>query len=120
VLFNFRIGAEDGENFLVGIMVLGILLVISFAIIAYLIYQNRRPKSLKANPENKSKDRNNSKDIYENPDKIKDDANYEQVENEQSTYTALKKTGKDENDDHLYSHLNEVHKDYVNQKETGI
>ena len=28
------------------------------------------------------KDRNNAKDIDENPDKIKDDANYEQVENE--------------------------------------
>jgi cytoskeletal protein RodZ len=120
VLFNFHIGAEDGEKYLVGIIVLAILLVISFVILAYFIYQNRRLKSSKSNPENKSKDRNNSKDIYENPDKIKDDANYEQVENEQSTYTALKRTGKDENDDHLYSHLNEVHKDYVNQKETGI
>ena len=119
-MFNFRIGAEDGENFLVGIMVLGILLVISFAIIAYLIYQNRRLKSSKANPENKSKDRNNSKDIYENPDN--DDANYEQVENEQSTYTALKRPdpGEEENDVHLYAHLHEGHKDYVNQKETGL
>jgi hypothetical protein len=120
VLFNFHIGAEDGEKYFVGTIVLAILLVISFVIIAYLTYQNRRPKSLKANPENKSKDRNNSKDIYENPDKIQDDANYEQVENEQSTYTALKRTGKEENDDHLYAHLNEGHKDYVNQKETGF
>ena len=120
VLFNFHIVAEDGEKYLAGIIVLAILLVISIAIIAYITYQNRRLKSSKANPENKSKDRNNSKDIYENPDKIQDDANYEQVENEESTYTALKRTGKDENDDHLYSHLNEVHKDYVNQKETGI
>ena len=44
-------------------------------IIAYFVYQNRRLKSSKANPENKSKDRNNTKYIYENPDKIKDDAN---------------------------------------------
>jgi Na+-transporting methylmalonyl-CoA/oxaloacetate decarboxylase gamma subunit len=94
--------------------------IILLVILAYFIYQIRRLKSSKANPENKSRDRNNSKDIYENPDKIQDDANYEQVENEQSTYTALKRTGKEENDDHLYSHLNEVHKDYVNQKETGI
>jgi hypothetical protein len=120
VLFNFYIGAEDGEKYLVGIIVLAILLVISFVIIAYLTYQNRRPKSLKANPDDKSRDRNNSKDIYENPDKIKDDANYEDVESEQSTYTALKRTGKEENDDHLYAHLNEVNNDYVNQKETGI
>ena len=119
-LFNFYIGADDGENFLAGIIVLAALLVISFVIIAYLTYQNRRLKSSKANPENKSRDRNNSKDIYENPDKIQDDANYEQVENEQSTYKGLEKTGEEENDDHLYSHLNEVHKDYVNQKETGI
>ena len=115
-LFNFYIG----ENFLAGIIVLAILLVISFVIIAYLIYQNRRRKSSKANPENKCRDRNNSKDIYENPDKIKDDANYEEVENEESTYTALKRTGKDENDDHLYAHLNEGHKDNMNQKETGF
>ena len=120
MLFNFHKGAEDGEKYLVGIIVLAILLVISLVIIAYLTYQNRRPKSLKANPEDKSRDRNNSKDIYENPDKIKDDANYEDVESEQSTYTALKRTGKEENDDHLYAHLNEVNNDYVNQKETGI
>jgi uncharacterized membrane protein len=114
-LFNFYIGADDGENFLAGIIVLAILLVISLVILTYFIYQNRRLKSSKANPENKSKDRNNSKDIYENPDKIQDDANYEQ-----STYKGLEKTGKEENDDNLYSHLNEVHNDYVNQKETGI
>ena len=120
VLFNFHIGADDGEKYLVGIIVLAALLIISLVILTYFIYQNRRLKSSKANPENKSRDRNNSKDIYENPDKIQDDANYEQVENEQSTYKGLEKTGKEENDDHLYSHLNEVHKDYVNQKETGI
>jgi uncharacterized membrane protein len=115
-LFNFYIG----ERYLAGIIniVLAVLLVISFVIIAYFIYQNCQLKSSKAKPESKSKDKNNSKDIYENPDIIRRDADYEQVENEQSTYTALKKTGKDENDDHLYSHLNEVHKDCVNQKET--
>jgi uncharacterized membrane protein len=112
--FNFYIG----ENYLAGIIVLAIVVLILLVILAYFIYQNRRLKSSKSNPEDKSKDRNNSKDIYENPDKIQDDANYEQVENEQSTYKGLEKTG--ENDDHLYSHLNEVHKDYVNQKETEI
>ena len=99
---------------------LAVLLIISLVILAFFIYQNRRLKSSKANPENKSKDRNNSKDICENPDKIQDNANYEQVENEESTYTALKRTGEEENDDHLYSHLNEVNDDYVVQKETGI
>ena len=82
-------------------------------IIVYLIYQRRQ---LKANTENKNKEKDNSKDIYENPDKV--DGNYEQVENEPSTYTALKRTGKDENDDHVYCHLNEVRRNDVNQKET--
>ena len=116
-MFNFHIGAENGEKYLAGIIVLAILLLISFVIIAYLIYRIRRLKSSKENSENKSKERNNSKDIYENPVK---DGNYEQVENEQSTYTALNRSRKDENDDHFYAHLNEVHKDYVNQQETGI
>ena len=119
-LFIYHIGAEDGEKYLAGIIVLAIFVIILLVILTYFIYQNRRLKSSKGIPDNKSKDRNNSKDMYENPDKIQDDANCEQVENEQSTYTALKRTGKDENDDHLYSHLNEVHNDYVNQKETGI
>jgi hypothetical protein len=100
--------------------VLAILLLISFVIIAYFIYQNRRLKSSKPSPENKSKDRNNSEEIDENPGN--DDANYEKVENEESTYTALKRPvpGEEENDVHLYAHLNEVHTDYVNQKETGF
>jgi hypothetical protein len=97
-----------------------ILLIISLLVIAYLIYRNRRPKSSKESAENKSKGGNNFKEIYENPDKVKEDANYEQVEDEQSTYTALKRTGKEEDDDHLYGHLNEVHNDYANQRETGI
>jgi hypothetical protein len=99
--------------------VLASLLVISFVIIVYLIYQIRRLKSSKPNPENKNEDRNNSEDINENLD---NDANYEEVENEESTYTALKRPGpgEEENDGHLYAHLNEGQTDYVNQKETGF
>ena len=95
---------------------LAILLVISLAITAYLIYESRRSKSLKENPEKKNKEKNDSKDIYENP--VKDDGNYEQVE--QSTYTALKKPGERNDDNHVYCHLNEVQKDNANQKETGF
>ncbi len=120
-LFIFHIGAENDEKYLAGIIVLAILLVILCVILAYFIYQNRRLKSSKENPDdNKDKERNDSKDIYEDPDKVKDDGNYEQVENEQSTYTALNRSRKDENDDHSYAHLNEVHKNYVKQQETGI
>jgi hypothetical protein len=101
--------------------VLAILLVISFVIIVYLIYQVRRLKSSKPNPENtKNEDRNDSEEIDENPNN--DDANYEDVENEQLTYTALKRPGpgEEENDVHLYAHLNEGQTDYVIPKETGF
>ena len=95
-----------------------ILLIISFLIIAYFVYQVRRLKMFIANPESKSKIKDNSNNIYENPGNV--DGNYVvQEENEQSTYTALKRPGKDENDDHVYCGLNEVHKDNLNQKETG-
>ena len=42
------------------------------------------------------------------------------MENEQSTHTALRKPAERGDDDHVYSHLNEVDKDYANQEETGI
>ena len=67
---------------------------------------------------NLEKTKDSSKDIYENPDK-NDVGNYEQVENEQSTYTALKRSENDQ-DNHVYSHLNEVPTNYENQVETGI
>ena len=66
----------------------------------------------------KRKKRNDTKDIFENP--AKHDANYEQVENQQSTYTALKKPGERDDDNHIYCHLNEVQEDNANKKETGI
>ena len=106
------------ENNFVGVIVLAILVGILFATVAYLIHQNRRLKSLKANVENKSNEKNDSNDIYENP--VKDEESYEKVENEPSTYTALKRTGKEDKSDHAYCDINQVRKDYMNQKETGI
>ncbi|XP_028402627.1 uncharacterized protein LOC114525465 [Dendronephthya gigantea] len=110
---------EGCGNHLVGIIVLIILLVILLIIIAYLLFHRvhrLKSSSTTGNLERKTKD--SSKDIYENPNK--DDVNnYEQVENEQSTYTALKRPGKDE-DDHVYSHLNQRPQEYENQKETGL
>ncbi|XP_028402403.1 uncharacterized protein LOC114525343 [Dendronephthya gigantea] len=110
---------EDRGNLLVGIIVLIIILVILLIIIAYLLFHRvhrLKSSSTTGNLERKTKD--SSKDIYENPNK-NDVDNYEQVENEQSTYTALKRPGKDE-DDHVYSHLNKRPQEYENQKETGL
>ena len=110
----------DCKEYLVGMTILVILLIISFAIIVYLSYQNHLLKSSKQHnqteQDNQSKVRTNS--ICENAGE--DDGNYEEVENEESTYTALKRTGNEENDDHEYTHLNEVPADYVNEKETGF
>ena len=94
------------------------MLVMALVSNAYFIYQNRRLKSLKETSENNSNERNDSKDMYENP--VKDEENYEKVENEQSSYTALKKPGERDDDDHVYCHLDEVQKDNPNQQETGI
>ena len=88
------------------------------AIIVYLIYKIFRNKSSKENPENKSLERNDPKDIYEDPAKY--DEKYEQVENEQSTYTALKKPGERDDYNHVYCHLSKVQKDNARQEETGI
>ena len=109
---------DASEKYLIGIIALAILLVISFVIIAYFIYQTRRPKAsnTEANVET-TNDENNSRHIYDTPV-----SNYEQGDDEQSTYTALKRPGPGEaNDDHIYGHLNQVLQNvYANQGETGI
>ena len=116
-MLNFHIEVE-GEKYLIGIIVLAILLAISLAITAYSIFQVCRLKSSRTNPANKSKESDDLKHVYAIP--ATNNQNYEEAENEQSTYTALKKPGERDDDDHVYSHLNEVDKGYVNQKETGI
>ena len=96
---------------------MAVLLVISLSFNAYLIYRVRLKSSgTEANSAKNNKD--SSKDIYENPHEDNVDS-YEQVENEQSMYTALKRPGKDE-DDHVNSHLNERPQHYENRQETGL
>ena len=113
ILFYFRTG---DEKYLVGIIAMAVLLVISMAITGYFICQNRRLKSLKKNPEKMSKEGNNSIDDHEIP--AEDEGNYEEVENEQSTYTALKKPGERDDNDHVYTHLVHTQKICVNQEES--
>ena len=114
ILFYFRTGYE---KYLAGIIVMAVLLIISMAITGYFICQNRRRKSLKKNSEKISKKGNNSIDEHVIP--AEDEGNFEEVENEQSTYTALKKPGeRDDDDDHVYTHLLDTQKIYVNQEES--
>jgi uncharacterized membrane protein len=120
--FNYVSGAvpknDDGsEIYLVGIIILAILLIILVFILTYFICQNRRLKS-KANLENKTQSRNISDDTYHYADK--DDGSYQDVKNEQPTSTALERPGDEENADHIYSQLNEVQNDYVQEEETGM
>ena len=108
---------DDGsKNYLFGMIALAILLVIVGAIIAlYFICQNHRRKSssTKANVE-KTNEVSNSQHIYD------DVGNYEQVDDEQSTYRGLNKPG-EVIDDHSYAHLNEVTQNMrTDQKETGF
>ena len=99
---------------------MAILLVITFAvIIAYIVYQYRRNHSTitEVKEENRLNNElgNPRTHIYDNPDKNR----HEEEENEQSTYTALKKFGERE-DNHVYGHLNQVPHIYANSDETGI
>ena len=95
---------------------MAVLLVISMAITGYFICQNRRLKSLKKNPGKISKEGNNSIDEHVIP--AKDEGNFEEVGNEQSTYAALKKPGERDDDDHVYTHLVDAQKIYVNREES--
>ena len=113
ILFYFLAG---GEKYLVGIIVMAVLLVISMAITGYFICQNRRLKSLEKNLEKMSKEGNVSIDDHVIP--AKDEGDFEEVENEQSTYAALKKPGERDDDDHVYTHLVDTQKIYVNQEES--
>ena len=95
---------------------MAVLLVVLLAITGYFVGQNRRLKSLKKNPEKKSKEGSDSKDAHEIP--ADDEGNYAEVDNEQSTYTALKKPEERDDNDHVYTHLVDAQKIYVNQEES--
>ena len=113
---------KSSKENLIAIIVLASLLVISLVFLVYFICQNRRqtPPNKQENVDHK-RDRNNSKVSNDNPINT-DDGDYEQVEinDEQLTYTALKRSGDEETDDKLYTHLVKEPQDYVNQEETGM
>ena len=102
---------------MIGIIVFAVLLVISLVIITYFV-RRTRPKSpdTEAKPETNN-DETNPRHIYDIPD-----TNNEQVDDEQSTYTALKRPAPGEEDDgHGYAHLNQVLQNvFENQGETGM
>ena len=105
---------DDGSKKYLVRMIVAMLVVILVVIVAlYFICQNLRRKlsSTEANVE-KTNDGSNPQYIYGHV------GNYEQVNDEQSTYTCLKKPG-EVIDDHLCAHLNEVAQNiYADQKET--
>ena len=110
---------HDGmsEKYLAAIIVLVILLVISCAVIVCLFYQTRvKLPSTESKPET-TNDETNSRNIYDVPLN-----NYENVEDDHSTYTALKRPAlRETGDDHVYGHLNQVIKNVPkNQGETGF
>ena len=100
---------------------MAIILATLLALVAYLIYQNRGLKTaLNTNSNNNSTTNMTMADvIYEQPDNVRvkadNEVNYEDLENYDATYTALDKSSKDDDENHFYSHLNEMP-----SKETGI
>ena len=112
---------KDCETYFAVVIVLAILLVTLLLIFICFVCCNRH-KSSNTNTylQNKANMGNNLTEIYNNP--IQDDVNnYENMKNEQSTYAALNRSAENQNDDHLYSHLNEVQKNYGGStNETGM
>jgi hypothetical protein len=95
-----------------------ILLVISCAVFAYFIYQTRVKSTNTEEPKPETtNDQKDSRHIYETPVN-----NYENVEDDHSTYTDLKRPAPGEaSDDHVYAHLNQTLKDLKkNQGQTGL
>ena len=120
ISFHFAETDEAGNDrsetyYLVVIIILAILLVILVSIFTYCFWCNGR-RLPNTREENKVNGTNDSADIYENPNKD-DVSNYEDMaENEPSMYTDLNRPVVDP--EHVYSHLNEVQKDSVNENET--
>ncbi|XP_028416934.1 uncharacterized protein LOC114541147 [Dendronephthya gigantea] len=109
-------GNDAGSKvYFVGMIVLIILLIASFVIIAYLVYQNRRLRSRNTSGRSTNEGGNNSNDIYDAPETS--NANiHDRVDDDQATYTELQKR---ESDDHLYCHLNKVQKNNVEKEKRG-
>ena len=111
----------EDRSFKIVLIVIGVLaalLIISLGINVHLICKHRRQKTNEKNLDNKH-DRNIRKVLERNPNINDDDGNYENVEldDEQSTYAALRRTG-DETDDKYYTHLNKEPEDHVKQEDS--
>lgn len=106
------------DEYFVGLLVFAVILFSLLIILAYSVYQIHLLKSFKKNSES-SGERNYSDDIWENSDNDK----YEEVENEQSIYTALKKSEERNNDDendHVYACLTDIREDFIGQWESSV
>jgi hypothetical protein len=98
---------------------MGIIIAILLVLVVYFAYKTRTLKAaLNRKGTTGSKGPRNvtmTDGIYEQPDNTTgktDNENYEEVGD--ATYTALNRTGK-EDEDHFYSHLNEMQ-----ENETGV
>ena len=99
---NWNENDDGSEKYIAGIIVLVILLVILLGFNVYFIYHTRlKSPNTEAKPE--TNDNNSSKNIFDMPS-----TNYENVEDDHSTYTALQRPAPGESSDkHVYAHLNE-------------
>ena len=114
------------DTSLIVIIVMAIIIAILLLIIGYFVYQNRTLKKIISKlpiTDEVSKNATKNDGIYEQPfdalGRGENETNYEYVGDDGATYTALDRTGKD-NEDHVYCHLNLTQQGNMNEAETGI
>ena len=105
---------DDGfEKHLVGIIVLAILLVISLFISVYLVYRMHRLKQSRAKPKPNVGTKDDRTHVYDLPD----NSCVQQAMEGTSIYTDLNRPnpGEQNDDDHVYAHLNTIPHLYENE-----
>lgn len=111
---------SEKESYRYGLIALAVIVVILLIIIAYFVYQNRTLKKSIDEIKQSAKSRNIIRDDVSHAGQIdmndegNDDMNYDDVRNDEETYTALDRTGK-EDEDHVYCHLNSIQQENVSE-----
>ena len=96
------------------------MLVISFVITTYVVYKIRLNSSNTEENLEKTNDENSSQGTNDDPGGNDEASIYEIVDNEQSSYTALKVRPGEEEKNHVYADLDKVKNDFVYQVETAM
>ena len=91
-------------------------MIILCIVIAYLVHRIRVKPPIAEEKQTRTMDENGLRNIYDV------DSNYEEIDDDHSTYTALQRPAPGESsEDHVYAHLNQaLNNIQKNQRETGF